>query len=81
MKKIIIVLLFISILNIPAEPGFFDKIKTKDIKTITNVIKSLNVSEEDELEIGLEASKILISKFGLYEEPILTKYISLIGSV
>jgi len=84
-KNIIIILIFLFFMT-PADAGNFfeklgNKINSKDGNTAINIIKSLSVSEEDEREIGIEASRIIISKFGLYKDEILTKYISLIGGV
>jgi len=81
-RVLTIAVLLLPILVIQVNAGLFDKLKgPESASSALNIIKSLNVTESDEIEIGSQAAKILIAKFGLYNDIILTKYISLIGNL
>jgi predicted Zn-dependent protease len=49
----------------------------KAVKTLD----SINITAQEERQIGLEVSEKIVQEFGVYQDPNVTKYVSLVGTV
>jgi beta-barrel assembly-enhancing protease len=62
-----------------AQFGAIDRFakKAQELKTLADI----GISEKDERAIGEQVSALLIERFGVYQDPAVAKYVTLVGTV
>lgn len=55
--------------------------KAKDVKDKTDKLADLHFSDKEERQLGDYVSRLLIDRFGVYQDPGVAKYVSLVGTV
>ena len=54
---------------------------TKHADTAKKAFDAVNISEKDERALGEAVSQKLIDRFGIYQDPAVTKYVTLVGTI
>lgn len=62
-----------------AQLGGLDRIRQRAEQA--KKIADINISEKDERAIGMVVSERLISRFGVYQDPAVARYVTLVGTV